>query len=100
MSMYSKLACFAGGVLFGTVGLPLLTGKEARKVYVHAAAAGLRAKDSIMETVTSVQECAADVLASAKDLNEERAAAEAAAEAAATIEDSTVEDDFEQVVEA
>jgi hypothetical protein len=33
-----------------------------------------------METVTSVQENAADILASAKDINEQRAAAEAAAE--------------------
>ena len=85
MSMYSKLACFAGGALFGSVGLKLLSSKDAKNVYVHAAAAGLRAKDCVMETVTSVQEEAADVLAAAKDLNETRAAAEAEAQAAAEI---------------
>ena len=40
-------------------------------------AAGLRMKDSVMETVTAVQENAADILASAKDINETRAAKEA-----------------------
>jgi hypothetical protein len=33
-------------------------------------------KDSAMETVTCVQENAADILASAKDINEQRAAQE------------------------
>lgn len=85
MSMYSKLACFAGGALFGSVGLKLLSSKDAKNVYVHAAAAGLRAKDSVMEAVTTVQEEAADIMAAAKDLNESRAAAEAEAQAAAEI---------------
>lgn len=55
--------------------------------YVHATAAGLRMKDSVMETVTNVQENAADVLASAKELNEERAAKEAEESEAAKVED-------------
>ena len=33
-------------------------------------------KDSLMETVTAVQENAADILAAAKDINEARAAKE------------------------
>lgn len=74
MGMYSKLACFVGGALFGSFGVKLLASKDAKNVYVHATAAGLRMKDSVMETVTNVQENAADILASAKDLNEERAA--------------------------
>ncbi len=82
MGMYSKLACFAGGTLFGSAGLKLLSSKDAKKIYVHVTAAGLRAKDSVMETVTAVQESAADILASAKDLNEERSL-KAAEEAAA-----------------
>lgn len=81
MFIYTKLACFVGGALFGSAGAKLLSSKEAKKVYTHVAAAGLRVKDSVMETVTSVQECVEDVLASAKDLNEERAAKEAAEEA-------------------
>ena len=85
-NIYAKLACFAGGALFGSLGLKLLASNDAKKAYVHAAAAGLRMKDSVMETVTSVQENAADILASAKELNEARAAQEAEEEAAADLE--------------
>ena len=56
----------------GSVGVKLLASKDAKKAYTHIAAAGLRMKDSVMETVTSVQENAADILASAKDINEAR----------------------------
>ena len=86
MSVYTKLACFAGGTLFGSFGIKLLASKDAKKAYVHATAAGLRMKDSVMETVATVQENAADILASAKDLNEERAAKEAEEAAAAKLE--------------
>ena len=41
-------------------------------------AATLRVQESVMETVTSVQENAADILASAKEINEQRAKAEEA----------------------
>lgn len=71
------LACFVGGTLFGSAGVKLLTSKDAKKAYTHITAAGLRMKDSVMETVTCVQENAADILASAKDINETRAAKEA-----------------------
>lgn len=86
MSIYSRLACFAGGALFGSVGIKLLSSKDAKNAYVHAAAAGLRVKDCVMETITTVQENAADILASAKDLNEARAAKEAEEAAAATLD--------------
>ena len=88
MGVYTRLACFAGGALFGSVGLKLLTSKDAKKAYVHVAAAGLRMKDAVMETVTAVQENAADVLASAKDLNEARAAKEAEEAAAARLDET------------
>lgn len=78
MCDYKKLVCFAAGMLFGSFGIKLLSSKDAKKAYVHATAAGLRMKDSVMETVTTVQENAADILASAKELNEEREAKEAA----------------------
>ena len=80
MKHYVRLACFVGGVLFGSAGVKLLASKDAKKVYTHITAAGLRMKDSVMETVTSVQENAADILASAKDINEVRAAKEAEAQ--------------------
>ncbi len=69
MSLSSKAVCFAGGLLFGTIGTKILATKEVRKVFVHTTAAGLRVKDCVMKTVTTVQEGTADILAEAKDLN-------------------------------
>ena len=90
MSDFTKgAAWFAAGTLFGVYGMKILASKDAKKVYVHAAAAGLRAKDQVMNSVTCVQETAADILAEAKELNEERAAQEAAAEAEAQILDES-----------
>ena len=71
---------FAGGVAFGTAGIKILASKDAKKVYTNCAAAALRAKDFVMKTVTKVQENAEDIYADAKAINEERAAAEEAAE--------------------
>lgn len=85
MSIIPKIACFVGGTLFGSVGIKLLTSKDAKKAYVHVTAAGLRAKDCVMTTVDTVQENANDILASAQDLNEERAAREEAEREAAEI---------------
>lgn len=67
-------------------GIKLLSCKDAKNAYVHATAAGLRMKDSVMGTVATVQENAADILASAKDLNEARAAKEAEDAAAANLD--------------
>ena len=86
MKHYIRLACFAGGALFGSAGVKLLTSKDAKKAYTHITAAGLRVKDSVMETVTSVQENAADILASAKDSTEARAAKEAEAQVEGQVE--------------
>ena len=80
MKHYVRLACFVGGALFGSAGIKLLTSKDAKKAYTHITAAGLRMKDSVMETVTTVQENAADILAAAKDINEARDAKEAEAQ--------------------
>ena len=78
---WKKIVLFVGGTLFGSAGIKILTSKDAKKVYAHTTAAVLRMKDSVMETVTLVQENCGDILAEAKDINEARAAA-AAAEAA------------------
>ena len=86
VSHMKKLGLFLGGVLFGTAGVKLLSSKDAKKAYVHVTAAGLRMKASVMGTVTTVQENAADILASAKELNEDRAAKEAEEAAAANLE--------------
>ncbi len=76
---WSKIGLFAGGVLFGTAGIKVLSSKDAKKCYTSATAAVLRAKDTVMDTVTNVRENCDDILADAKAINEERAAeAEAA----------------------
>ena len=68
---------FASGVLFGTAGIKVLSSKDAKKVYTHTTAAVLRAKDSVMETVTTVRENAEDIYADAKAINQQRAQREA-----------------------
>ena len=69
-----KLALFAAGVLYGTAGIKLLSSNDAKKVYSHTTAAALRAKDSVMKTVTVMRENAEDVYAEAKAINAEREA--------------------------
>ena len=72
---FKKLGLFAAGTLFGTAGIKVLTSKDARKVYTEVTAAALRAKECVMTTVTNVQEGAGDILADAKVINDQRAAA-------------------------
>lgn len=74
MKYYKELALFIGGTLFGSAGFKLLSSRDAKKVYAHSTAAALRVKEFAMATATSVQENAADILATAKDLNEQRSA--------------------------
>ena len=88
---YKNIALFAGGLLFGSAGLKLLSSKDAKKAYIHATAAALRMKDSVMGTVTAVQENAADILASAQDINEERRAQEETVEDCSDEEEKTPE---------
>ena len=63
-----KLGLFAGGVLFGTAGVKILGSEDAKKFYVNCVAAGLRARDCVM----NIQENAEDILAEAKQINEAR----------------------------
>ena len=72
------IGLFAAGVLFGTAGIKLLSSKDAKKVYTHCTAAVLRAKDSVMKTVTNIRENAEDVYAGAKEINDRRVEEEAA----------------------
>ena len=68
---------FAAGVLFGTAGIKALSSKDAKKLYTNCTAAVLRAKKVVMDTVTTIQENAEDIYADAKQINEEREAAQA-----------------------
>lgn len=71
---FKKLGIFAGGVLFGTAGIKILSSKDAKKAYTHTTAAVFRAKDCVMSTATNIKENAEDILADAKDINEQRIA--------------------------
>ena len=78
MTVGGKIALFLGGALFGSAGLKILSGKDARKAYAHTTAAVLRCKDEVMKQVELVQEGCSDILADARQINAER---EKAAEA-------------------
>lgn len=82
-----KIGLFAAGVLFGTAGIKVLGSKDAKKAYAQTTAAALRAKDSVMTTVTAVRESADDIYAEAKAINDQRAEAVASA----TVEDASGE---------
>ena len=69
---FKKTGLFAAGVLFGTAGIKALASKDERKVYTNCTADALRAKDCVMKTTTVIQENAEDILAEAKQMNEEK----------------------------
>lgn len=93
-----KLGLFAAGVLFGSVGIKILCSKDAKKIYTKTTAVALRAKDSVMATVTTLKENAGDILADAKEINEKNAAEEATI-IEDTAEDLAEEDDSSDPVE-
>ena len=90
---WKKTGIFAGGVLFGTAGIKVLSSKDAKKVYTSCTAAFLRAKECVMNTVSTHSfALAGDIYAGAKEINEERAAkaeAEAFADAEAEAAEKT-----------
>ena len=69
---WKKIGLFVCGVFTGCYGLRILTGREAKKAYIHTTAAVLRMKDAVIKDVTTIRENAGDILAAAKDINEER----------------------------
>ena len=72
MSLGGKAALFIGGTLFGSAGLKILSSRDARRVYSHAAAITLRCRDEVMKHVELVQEGCSDILADAKQINKKR----------------------------
>ena len=72
---WNRAAFFLGGLLLGTAGIKILTSKDAKKAYTQTTAAVLRCRDQVMRDVELVQENCADILADARAINEERAAA-------------------------
>ena len=63
---WKKLGIFAGGVLFGTAGIKVLSSKDAKNVYTHCTAGVLRAKDCVMKTANTIQENCGDIYAGAQ----------------------------------
>ena len=59
---------FAGGVAFGTVGLKLLSSKDAKKGYSVVLSKLYKAKDEVEGTISNIKQHADDVVADAKDL--------------------------------
>ncbi|MFR4319200.1 MAG: DUF6110 family protein [Eubacterium sp.] len=92
MKALKKIGMFASGTLFGTAGVKILSSKDAKKLYANCTAAVLRAKESVMDTVTIVQENAEDIYAEAKQINDDRKSAEEVYE-----DDSEVESEDESV---
>ena len=88
---YKKGGIFAAGVLFGTAGIKALSSKDAKNVYTKVTAAVLRAKDCVLDVVSNIQENAQDIYAGAQQINDERAAADEAAETVAEEETKTEE---------
>ncbi len=70
---WSKLGLFAGGVLFGTAGIKILSGKDAKKAYTHCTAAVLRARDAVVDQAMIIQENCQDIYEGAKQINKDRA---------------------------
>lgn len=91
-----SLGIFAGGVLFGTAGIKILSSRDAKKVYTNCTAAALRAKECVMKTAVTIQENAEDIYAEAQQINEERAAQEAA-NVEENVEENAGAKDFDEV---
>lgn len=72
MNIWGKLGLFAGGVLFGTAGISILSSKEAKNVYTHCTAAVMRGKDSVIKQAAVLRENCRDISADASDINEVR----------------------------
>lgn len=94
MVNWKKIGIFAGGVLFGSAGLKALSSRDAKSVYTQVVAAGLRAKDCAMDTVSNIQENIEDIVEEAKFINAEREIEEALWEDDCYFEDE-FDDDFE-----
>ncbi len=74
------IGLFALGTVFGLEGIKLLSSRDAKKVYSHCTAGALRIKDSVLDQVTILQENCTDIYEEAKEINEERAKKEEAAQ--------------------
>ena len=96
---WKKTGLFAAGVAFGTAGIKILSSDDAKNVYSNCTAAVLRAKDCVMNVVSTVQENAEDIYAEAQQINEEREAKAAVVEDEETEETKETEETAEDFTE-
>ena len=96
---WKKTGLFAAGVAFGTAGIKILSSDDAKNVYSNCTAAVLRAKDCVMNVVSTVQENAEDIYAEAQQINEEREAKAAVVEDEETEETKETEETAEDFIE-
>ena len=75
---WKKVGIFFGGFAFGTVGLKALFSKDAKKCYTHVTAAALRVQDYTLKRTETLKENCEYIYEDAKDINEDRKAAEEA----------------------
>ena len=92
---------FAAGVLFGTAGIKATVQQGCEKTLHQLHRSCSSCKEVVMDTVTTIQENAEDIYADAKQINEEREAAEEAVEdVAEETAEEAVEAEAEDTVEA
>ena len=66
--------------MLGTAGIKILSSKDAKKVYTQCTAAVLRAKDTVVDQATVLQENCTDIYEEAKMINKDRAVKETEAQ--------------------
>lgn len=76
MFIEKNIGCFVCGLITGSLGVKALLSKPAKKACVEVAALGLRAKETVLNTVDNIQANVDDVISEAKNLNEEKKEAE------------------------
>ncbi|UQN08058.1 DUF6110 family protein [Deinococcus sp. QL22] len=70
LQMAPTTSAFLGGLLVGTVGLKLLGSRDAKRLYAHLIAGGMKMKDTLDTSVEGVRASYDDVMADARTIYE------------------------------
>ncbi|HUM84840.1 MAG TPA: DUF6110 family protein [Lachnospiraceae bacterium] len=62
---------FIGGFLLGTIGITILSSREAKQVYSYITAAALHGRDDTVKRAQIISENAGDIYQRAKKINED-----------------------------
>ena len=88
---YKTPGLIAAGFAIGTIGVKILSSKEAKKCYTHATAAGLRGKEWVMSIYDRIRANCDDIYEDAKVINEVRDAEDVICDAAESVADAAEE---------